>query len=132
MYLIEELWIIYRISGVTLVNQRVKDKVDGDLFGGFISAVQNMLQGMGADTFDHMEMGNVQILIISDDEGKLFFICRSPLVARKDIIQNYLTEIKDDFCKKYEKYLWRWDGDLSNFDDVETIINIKDDPRNII
>ena len=132
MYLIEELWIINGISGTTLVNQKISEKFDSDLFGGFISAAQNMLKGMGESSFDHIEMGSVQMLLLSDEGGKIIFVCRSPLIAQKEVIQNYLLELKETFFNKYEKYLDSWGGDLSHFNDIKTVINIKDDPRNVI
>ena len=130
MYLVEELWIINGISGVTLVNQKISEKIDSDLFGGFISAAQSMLKGMGESNFDHIEMGSVQMLILSDDKGEIFFVCRSPLIAQKEVLKEYLLELKETFFNKYERHLENWDGDLSHFDDIETVINIKDDSRN--
>ena len=130
--MIEELWIINGNSGITLVNQRVSEVIDGDLFGGFISAIQSMLQGMGEASCDHIEMGSVQFLIISNDKGSTFFVCRSPIIANREHLQNYLLEIKDAFFKKYGKELVNWNGNLTLFDDVDEIINIKEDSRNIL
>jgi len=132
LYLIDELGIINGASGITLINQQVTDVVDGDLFGGFISAVQSMLQGMGEHVCDHIEMGSVQMLIISDEDGDIFFVCRSPLIASKDQLQKYLIEIKDAFFKRYRKELKKWNGNLTLFNDFIKIIDIKNDSRNYL
>ncbi|MHC1591176.1 MAG: hypothetical protein ACXQS8_03755 [Candidatus Helarchaeales archaeon] len=129
MHLINELWIITE-SGLTIYNQKVDDVVDADLFGGFISALNQFAKQLGEDEFKTIEMGDCRLIVKRCEECKVLFVTRSDKKVKLKSVEEYLECIKENFYEKFKDKLENWNGDLDEFKDISKVLNIKDDPKN--
>ncbi|MHA1784497.1 MAG: hypothetical protein ACTSVY_15965 [Candidatus Helarchaeota archaeon] len=131
MYLINEIWLITR-DGLTIFNQRVGTSVNEDVFGGFISAIDNFSKHIGELGCSHIEMDSSRLFINACDETNIFFVCRSRLDVNRKKVEQYIAEVKKCFLEKYGNKLKDWNGDTSIFEDVNKIIDIKADQHNFL
>ncbi len=127
MHLIEELWIITD-AGITLHNQRVEEKVDKDLFGGFIAALHHFTQELGEENCKKIRMGDSQLFLSACNS--LYFVARSDVDVKEKKVKAYLDKIMQAFITCYEKELESFNGNVAVFKDVDKIINIKKDSDN--
>jgi len=130
VHLIQELWIISG-SGLTLYNQRIGESINKDLFGGFISAIDNFVQEMGGDC-KRIEMGDSLLLIEKCKDPSIIIVCRSGKKNKQKKIEKYMGKIKEEIFKHHKEKIKTWDGNTETFDDFSNFINIKDDPENYL
>ncbi|MFX1451239.1 MAG: hypothetical protein ACFFCM_10380 [Promethearchaeota archaeon] len=129
MHLVNEIWIITD-SGLTIYNQMVEEKIDKDLFGGFIAAIHSFIKAMGEELCKSITMGNSQIVIMLDKINSLYFVGRSDVKVKEKKIEEYLSKIMEKFCTCYEDELKDFRGNVDTFKDVDKLINIKEDSSN--
>ncbi|MHA1386375.1 MAG: hypothetical protein ACTSR3_21685, partial [Candidatus Helarchaeota archaeon] len=71
------------------------------------------------------------ISIRSESEEIYFFGISKKNISPKKILK-YLNNLKEKFCNIFEKEIKNFRGNVSNFKDVEKIINISEDPANFL
>ncbi|MHA1784436.1 MAG: hypothetical protein ACTSVE_04515 [Candidatus Helarchaeota archaeon] len=85
---------------------------------------------MGESKFESLRMGNSKITLVVSEKKKILVIGRSKKNIREKDVINYLESIKKRSIREYKEILDNWNGNLTSFDDVDKIIDIKNDARN--
>lgn len=113
---------IFSKSGETLFTKFFgEDKIDEQLFSGFISALFSLAQEFGHRGMEIMKMDNLKFFY--DFTDRLIFAISADEGDDETAVKNLLGTIRDRFLEKHGEALAQWSGgDVSGFRDFETDI----------
>jgi hypothetical protein len=117
---IQDLWIMQE-GGAVLFKHTQSEKIDPQLFGGFMSALNSMAATFSQDGLNNFELGELRFFVLK--HKGLIFVANTkkkvkPKLVEKDI-QNNITK----FIKKYpEEVIQNWNGDLAFFNSFKAEI----------
>ncbi|MCP4760999.1 MAG: hypothetical protein GY870_04400 [archaeon] len=60
------------------------------------------------------------------------FVCKSDINTKENKVMSYIDNLKENFLTHYSEKLMNWDGDISIFDDMDGIINLRTDGANFL
>ncbi|MFX1274013.1 MAG: hypothetical protein ACFFBP_17800 [Promethearchaeota archaeon] len=112
--IIKELWI-FTNEGVELLSSAPESKLNPQLFGGFISALQALSTELSSEKLRSVMIGSFKYSIYTEKDSPIFIIGRSTLQANTSIIEKILRTIFQEFLKKFHPFLEDYDGDSSRF-----------------
>jgi len=129
---INEIWII-NINGITLFNLSKEDRIDPQLFGGFISAIENFIKSLGYKEINSIILGESKIMFYHGEQG-LIFISRSGKKVKEKLIINGLKLVEQKFLAQYKEVLRTWKGDQDSFTKFGDIIKeiFEDNPEKLV
>lgn len=124
---IQDVWILDD-NGIVLFNRVFDDKIEVQLFGGLMSALNSFAQQLAEGGLKNFEISNKRFTLIKK-KGLLFIANSSKKFKEKKVIleleiiaQKFNTQYPDDFFKK-------WDHDINLFSDFKNEIeNALEDP----
>ncbi|MFX1388443.1 MAG: hypothetical protein ACFE9Z_00090 [Promethearchaeota archaeon] len=115
---IQDLWI-QRTDGIVIFSRVFHQKVEDQLFGALMSALNSFAQEIGDGGLHSFEFQNIRFTIIK--KGNLFFIANSSKNHKEKKILAELEQIAEKFIQDYpETSSDNWDGCI---DDYETFKN---------
>ncbi|MHA1688131.1 MAG: hypothetical protein ACTSYC_04495 [Promethearchaeota archaeon] len=118
--IIEDLWIMNNNSGIVVFSRVFDEKLDSQLFGGFINAINSFSEELNKEGLSSFELSKKQFIILK--EGDFLFIASSnPKIKEKKVLSE-LKVIASKFFEKYSHVLKDWDNDISVFSDFEKVI----------
>ena len=135
--IIQEIWIIAR-NGLHIFSQQISDNekilgIDGDMFSGFIAAINAFTSEIGLDKCRVIETKSYKLVFSHSHSLSLTFVGRS----NKNIenidnseIYEYLESVKQVFLSKYKNIIGNWKGTVSEFKGISKNIDIKNDKKN--
>ena len=130
--MIDEIWII-NTNGITLCNLSKEDRIDPQLFGGFISAIENFIKSLGYKQINSILLGESKIMFYHGEWG-LIFISRSGKKVKEQSIIKGLKLVEQKFLGQYKDVLENWRGDQDLFSKFGDIIKeiFEDNPEKLI
>jgi len=117
---IEDLWIMNNESGIMVFTRVFDEKLDSQLFGGFMSAINSFSEELNKEGLSSFELSKKRFIILK--EGEFLFIASSnPKVKEKKVLSE-LKKIANKFFDTYKPVLKDWDNDVSVFTDFKDMI----------
>jgi hypothetical protein len=115
-----DLWIL-TLSGTTVYSRVIDPRVNPQLFGALMSALNTFAEKLTEEGMSDFELSNIRFSIMKMNDF-LFVASSSKKVKSKKILQE-LREISDKFFELYPaETLRRWDSDVGLFDTFEQVI----------
>lgn len=112
--LLKDLWIITE-NGVVVYSRAFEQKINPQLFGALMSALNTFAQRLSDGGISNFEMSNIRFVIVKRRDF-LFIGSSSNKVKEKKVIDE-LKVISDKFFEVYSDTLLNWDNDVSIFSD---------------
>ena len=117
---IQDLWILNNDSGIVVFSRVFEEKLDTQLFGGFMSALNSFSEELDREGLTSFELSQKRFNIL-EKGGLLFIVSSNPNIKEKKVISE-LKLIANKFYESYDGILKNWDNDISVFADFETQI----------
>jgi hypothetical protein len=122
--IIKELWF-FTNEGVELLSIAPESKMNPQLFGGFISALQALSTELSSEKIRSVTIGPSTFSIYTENDAPIFIIGRSTLLLNENLIERILKTVYQEFVKEFRPFLDNYDGDNSRFTSfIDTIEKI--------
>jgi hypothetical protein len=118
--IIQDVWIL-NDSGVVLFSRVFDEKVDEQLFGSFMTALNSFAGEISEGGLTSFELKNKKFTIRK--ENRFLFVVNSDKDERTKKVEKELNLIVNKFFDKYSGILDNWDNDISVFKDFEEDID---------
>ncbi|TFF96138.1 MAG: hypothetical protein EU544_01300 [Promethearchaeota archaeon] len=123
---LQDIWIL-NDAGIVLYNRVYDERVDTQLFGALLSAINMFAEEISQGGLSNFELSD-KAFTITKKEG-LIFVANSNKKIKKKRINQELKIIIDQFIKEYGVFTGDFDGDITRFRGFEKIIEDSlDDP----
>ena len=134
--IVQEIWIIMR-NGLPIFSQNISNDqknsgIDGDMFSGFVAAINAFTSEIGLNKCRVLETKSSKLVFSHFHTLSLTFVGIS---NKNDDISNseiydYLESVKETFLSKYKDAISNWDGTVSEFKGISKYIDINKDKKN--
>lgn len=115
--IIRDLWILTKY-GLTLFNRVGGSKIDPQIFGGLMSALNVFSQSLSEGGMSNFELSNIRFTILK--KNQLLFVANSSNQVKSKKVLNELKVISKKFNKEFsEENINSYNGNIkmfSNFD----------------
>lgn len=111
---IKEIWI-YTSSGIELFSYSPDSRMDVDLLGGFLTAIQQFGMELSKKQVKEIILGDERYSIYKEENQLFFIVGRSSIKAQAQDIEKTLEKIYTKFYKEYSKELDNFLGDVLIF-----------------
>ncbi len=120
--ILNDIWILYE-SGVTVYSRVLEPRINPQLFGALMSALNLFAEQLSNGGISNFELSNLRFTIIK--RNHFIFIANSSNKSKEKKVLNELSRISDKFFELYsEEVLEKWDNDINIFANFK--IEIKD------
>ncbi|MFX1427851.1 MAG: hypothetical protein ACFFBE_15465 [Promethearchaeota archaeon] len=126
---LRDLWII-TISGTTVYSRVIDPRVNPQLFGALMSALNSYAQELTEEGMSNFQLSKIRFSIVK--RNKFLFVASSSNKIKTKKIFSELRDVSDKFFGLYpEETLKKWDSDVGLFDTFETVIknSLEDKPK---
>ena len=114
---LRDLWIL-TTSGTTVYSRVIDPRVNPQLFGALMSALNTFAQKLTEEGITNFELSKIRFSIVKRNQF-LFVASSSNKIKAKKIFKE-LRDISDKFFELYpEETLKKWDSDVGLFDTFE-------------
>ena len=114
---IQDIWILSE-SGIVLFSRVFNPKVNEQLFGALMTALNSFASELAKGGLSNFELSSIRFTIYKD-KGYLF-VANSAKKVKEKKVQDELKIIAERFFDKFTDVLASWDSDVnvfSNFND---------------
>ncbi|MFW9822032.1 MAG: hypothetical protein ACFFE4_03810 [Candidatus Thorarchaeota archaeon] len=127
--ILRDLWILTE-SGTTVYSRVIDPRVNPQLFGALMSALNTFAEKLTEGGMSNFELSNIRFSIIKRES--FLFVASSSNKIKVKKIQKELNEVSKKFFEMYpEEMLKKWDNDVGLFENfVHTISNSLEDQIN--
>lgn len=127
MGIIQDIWIVQAGVGRVLFTRSVNDDLDGQLFGGLMSAIHSIANMLDKKGLQSIELGDLKFTLLNKNEV-LFIVSHEKKASMKKVTKR-LHRIVDAFFDRYPReIIENWDGNLFQFSSMDQIIDEVTDP----
>lgn len=117
MKVLQDIWIISE-GGIVLYHRIFDEKIDAQLFGGLMSALNTFAEELAHEGLSNFELEQKRFTFTRKN-GLLFIANSSKKIKDKKVMEE-LSNIIDRFFELYPKEaIDNWEGDTSTFLDFE-------------
>ena len=114
---LQDIWIITE-GGIVLYHRVFDDKVDDQLFGGLMSALNSFAEELVQEGLSNFDLEQKRFTFTK--RNNLLFIANSSKKVKEKKVMEELSNIIDRFFELYPKeFVDNWEGDISTFLDFE-------------
>jgi len=116
--IMDELWIITQ-DGIVLFTHVYNEKVETQLFGALLSAINTFAEEVSDGGLSNFELSNRQFILLKKHD--ILFISSANKKIKKEIISKQLERITNRFFEKYPELVKKkeWDNDITIFESFE-------------
>ncbi|TFF94005.1 MAG: hypothetical protein EU543_02315 [Promethearchaeota archaeon] len=114
--ILRDLWILSS-DGITMYSRVYNPKVNEQLFGAIMSAINKFAEKVADGGISSFELSDIKFSIIKKNE--ILFVANADLEEKDKRINQELSSISDKFFEVYSDELEKWDGDVSIFSEFE-------------
>jgi len=114
--ILRDLWILSS-DGITMYSRVYNPKVNEQLFGAIMSAINKFAEKVADGGISSFELSEIKFSIIKKNE--ILFVANADLEEKDKRINQELSSISDKFFEVYSDKLEKWDGDVSIFSEFE-------------
>lgn len=120
--ILNDIWILTE-SGVTVYSRVLDPRINPQLFGALMSALNLFAEQLSNGGITNFELSNLRFTIIK--RNSFIFVANSSNKSKEKKVLNELSRISDKFFELYsEEVLEKWDNDINIFANFK--IEIKD------
>ncbi len=120
--ILNDIWILTE-SGVTVYSRVLDPRINPQLFGALMSALNLFAEQLSNGGITNFELSNLRFTIIK--RNRFIFVANSSNKLKEKKVLNELSRISDKFFELYsEEVLEKWDNDINIFANFK--IEIKD------
>jgi hypothetical protein len=113
--IIKDLWILTS-TGVVLYSRVIDEKINPQLFGGLMSALNTFAEKLSEGGITNFELSNLKFVVVKRRD--FLFIGSTSTKIKEKKAEEELKKVGDLFFKKYpQEVLLAWDNDISIFSD---------------
>ncbi len=112
---LKDLWIFSKAEGVELYSYSLETKVETDLIGGFMSAIQALSQQTTYKTLDSMVFGDDKFTIYTEENREFYILARSNAKTLERTLEKILSTIYNRFWKEFKTELSNFTGNVTVF-----------------
>ncbi len=105
---LRELWI-YAASGIELYDYSPETKLDPDLLGGFLTAIQSFSLELHKEEIQALVIGSDRYTFYREADQSYYLLGRSSLTVPEDTVQKTMRRINQKFAREFEGML---EGDV--------------------
>jgi len=109
-----DIWILTD-NGIVLYSKVSDQKVNPQLFGALMSALNKFAEKLTDGGISNFEMADLRFVIIK--RRRFLFIASSSYKTKEKKVIDDLLLISDQFFKLYSETLINWDNDVDAFSD---------------
>jgi hypothetical protein len=110
---LQDIWILSE-SGIVLYSRVFNPKVNEQLFGALMTALNSFATELAKGGLSNFELSSIRFTILKD-KGFLF-VANSNKKVKEKRVQDELKIIAEKFFDKYSDILASWDSDVSVFE----------------
>ncbi len=114
--IIRDLWIIDE-SGTVLWNRVFEKKVEEQMFGALMRAIDSFAREISDNGLSSFEFGNTRFTFAK--KNNFIFIGNAAKSVKDKKVQKELAQISDKFFREYSGELNHYDNDISVFEGFE-------------
>ncbi|MBD3211784.1 MAG: hypothetical protein GF311_04175 [Candidatus Lokiarchaeota archaeon] len=114
--ILRDLWILDN-TGVSLYSRVYNPKVNEQLFGALMSAINQFAEKLAEGGISSFELSDKKFTI--EKRQNLLFIANASSNEKDKKIKRELTNISEKFLEVYSDKIKKFDGDVSIFSDFE-------------
>jgi len=118
--ILKEFWVLTD-SGIVLFSKVYDQKVNPQLFGALMSALNKFAEVLSEGGISSFEKADLQFVILK--RRKFLFIGSSLKKTKEKKVIDELKQISDVFFRIYAEDLINWDSDVSIFSDFGDYID---------
>ena len=104
-------------SGIVLFSRVFNPKVNEQLFGALMSALNTFATELSSGGLSSFELSSIRFTIMK--YNKTMFVCNSAKKVKEKHVIDELKRISVRFFEHYGDELEKWDGDISIFEGFE-------------
>lgn len=120
--ILNDIWILTE-SGVTVYSRVLDPRINPQLFGALMSALNLFAEQLSNGGISNFELSKLRFTIIK--KNRFIFVANSSNKSKEKKVLNELSRISDKFFELYsEEVLEKWDNDINIFANFK--IEIKD------
>lgn len=113
MKILQDLWIMDP-TGAVLFKRVFEEKINEQLFGGFMSALNTFASQIDQNGLSSFDIGNKKFILLKKDN--LFFISNFDSNVNPKRASKELEDIAQKFLSAYPVDILTWDGDVKKFE----------------
>ncbi len=118
--LIRDLWILTE-SGTTVYSRVIDPRVNPQLFGALMSALNTFAEKLTEGGISNFELSNLRFSILK--KNHFIFVANSSSKIKIKKVQKELDDVSENFFALYpEEMLKKWDSNVGLFDTFTTSI----------
>ncbi|TFF87533.1 MAG: hypothetical protein EU550_03070 [Promethearchaeota archaeon] len=118
--ILQDIWILNE-SGAVVFDRVYDEKIDPQLFGALMSALNSFAEELTEGGLSNFELSDKKFTITK--KHKYIFVVNSDPKIKPKKVQYELQVVIDKFFEKYTKdQLTNWDGELTIFEDFKNDI----------
>jgi len=116
--IIQDLWILTQ-TGIVVFKRVFNSKVNAQLFGGLMSALNSFANELSSGGLSNFELSSMKFTILKSND--FLFVSNASKKIREKRIHEELKKIAQKFFNKYTLGFFKseWDGDVNIFDNFE-------------
>lgn len=118
---IQDIWILTQ-SGIVVFKRVFNSKVDAQLFGGLMSALNIFANELASGGLTNFELSSIRFTILKNND--FLFVFSAPKKVKEKRLHEEMKKIAEKFFNLYpvEWFENEWDGDINMFDNFENEI----------
>ncbi|MFX0083004.1 MAG: hypothetical protein ACFE94_14740 [Candidatus Hodarchaeota archaeon] len=117
---LRDLWIL-TVSGTTVYSRVIDPRVNPQLFGALMSALNTFAEKLTEEGMSNFELSQIRFSIVK--RNKFIFVASSSNKIKAKKVFNELRNISEKFFEMYpEETLKKWDSNVGLFDTFEHTI----------
>ncbi|MFX1395185.1 MAG: hypothetical protein ACFFAH_16700 [Promethearchaeota archaeon] len=116
--IIQDLWILTQ-TGTVVFKRVFNSKVNAQLFGGLMSALNSFANELASGGLTNFELSSIRFTILKSND--FLFVSNASKKIKEKRIHEELRKIAQKFFDKYSLGFFKseWDGDVNIFDEFE-------------
>ena len=115
-HVIQDLYILSD-SGIVLFSRVFNPKVNEQLFGALMSALNTFATELTSGGLTSFELSSIRFTIMKND--RYLFVCNSSKKVKEKHVIDELRRISERFLEHFTIDLENWDGDVGIFEGFE-------------
>ncbi|MBY9007828.1 MAG: hypothetical protein KGD63_13885 [Candidatus Lokiarchaeota archaeon] len=116
--ILHDFWIITK-NGLVLFNRVYDPKIETQLFGALLSAINTFAEEVSEGSLSHFQLSNKQFVLLKKND--ILFIGNSHNKVKKEKIIDELEVISEKFFEDYFHIIvnQKWNGNIALFSDFK-------------
>jgi len=109
---LQDIWIV-NDSGLALFSRVYDEKINAQLFGGFMSALDSFAHEISDSGVDSFDIRNKRFSFLK--RNNILFVANSEKKYKENKVHKELNKIIERFFELYEDKLKNWNGEMDIF-----------------